>query len=121
MDKLNEFLQLLIDTLKGSKEFIISQAPDIVQEIVIRGKFHSVIGAVCFILGLFLIPKLFKRMIGSIDAEAESDVVKYAICLTLVVVMSFVGLMEVCMNWGVWITPKLYVLETIASMIRNKS
>jgi hypothetical protein len=119
-NKLNEFLQLLIDTLKGSKEFVISQAPDIVQEIILRGKCYSIIGAVCFVLGLILLPRAVKSLQNEISQDKDPTVgsMLRIASITVLAAMIFFGFIDTCMHWTVWITPKLYVIETLAAMIK---
>jgi len=108
--KLNDTLIGMIDNLAKTKDFVIEQAPDVIQQLLVY-KFY--ISLVCFILGLILGVLAIYSAFRFITAKPADGIV-IACSAVGFFIGSFAGsgfLLEGTAWFKIWLAPKLFLLE----------
>jgi len=108
--KLNDTLLGMIDDLAKTKDFVIDQAPDVIQQLLVY-KFY--ISIVCLILGLMFGVVVIYSVFKFIGAEPEDGKVIFGSAIGFLV-GSFAGcgfILEGTAWFKIWLAPKLYLLE----------
>lgn len=125
-----EALRGLLDNLTSAKSFVLSQAPEICQQMVAVRTVHCIADIVLglvLILPIFWAFKLFK-----LGAETEhiyhttssTDMgIRYFICAFACIASTAIGVALIITAAyayiSVIIAPKVYLLETISAMVRH--
>lgn len=128
-EQLAEVLKWLLQWAQSTQEFVLAQAPLIVQEAIRFGRasetWDVAAGAVSLAIGLVLV---FRSMIPFMsDANEARYVTGHSVLLTIRtfggIAMSFIGLMAVLTNISpllkVWFAPRIYLLEWVAQLIKG--
>jgi len=108
--KLNDTLIGMIDDLAKTKDFVIEQAPDIIQQLLVY-KFS--VSLVCFILGLMLGVLAIYSVFRFIAAKTDDGITRAYSVLGLFI-GAFAGsgfLLEGTAWFKIWLAPKLFLLE----------
>ncbi len=114
-------LKIIADNLEQGKEFVVEQAPDVLQQLILWQKVESLL-ALCFCACLFLIGTLvFYKNIKIINkAKTIDDVASSVIIVTLsgvVSIFSFVFIPVTIQAYlVVWIAPKVFIIEYLAGL-----
>ena len=125
MNEQEQLLQLLKTTLQEGKDFVLEQAPSVVQEIILWGRAINTFGAVASVLAgivfSILLVVFIKRFM---EAERGYDwCIKDTYCFCMVasgiasVAAVILTLHFTVWSLKVWLCPKLYLLEYLGDLV----
>lgn len=117
----HQALQDLYNNLTGMKEFVLEQAPDICQQMITWEIAKA--GIATGILAIFIIITgicfyLFIKE-KNLDGDMTEKVAAFMISGGLTVIISGITLIHVMEAFKAYITPKLFLLEHITSLIKH--
>lgn len=121
---LNEALRGLLDTFKDSKDFVLEQAPDVVQQLILyKTVYHGSVvlgGMLLMLLGAYLLYRGIKLGQESkwSDEMATPVIIQalFGFVGGLTGIIAFSNNIQIFMK--VWLAPKVYLLEYISSLIK---
>lgn len=119
-DTLNQALQEILDTLIATKDFVIEQAPDVVQQLLMWNTTACSIGTV---VGLILLSVGFMMYYHNDKLFKENNKNNWDENLSAFwLILSVIGFI-ISMSFGftllkILIAPKLYVIEYIINMVK---
>ena len=114
-------LKIIADNLEQGKEFVVEQAPDVLQQLILWQRVESLL-ALCFCICLFLIGTLvFYKNIKIINKADKIDDVasNVIICITssFISIFSFISIPIAIQTYlVVWIAPKVFIIEYLAKL-----
>lgn len=121
-----EALRGLLDNLTSTKAFALSQAPEVCQQLVLREITLSIAGVCLGIIAIAFLPYGMRTLARGTERISPADMVGEGIQFRggLIIVASLlVGGAFLCVNCynllSVLVAPKVYLLETIAYMVRH--
>jgi hypothetical protein len=118
--RLNELLDFLIANASSTKDFVLSQSPHIIQEIVTYGRvsntIYVVVSFIIFITSLVLFVLSFRKLV---NASTDAQFLPAAAFFTLGI-GSGVGILYHIRDFIIaWTAPRLYMLNYICELIRR--
>jgi len=118
-------LKLLGDSLEGGKEFVLREAPDVVQQLIVWKRVESV-AVISALLSLSLLALLVSRAAHRIFNDerlvADSEKAGFACVVALMAYLACLSFLisAICGGIGylqVWLAPKVYVLEYCTKLL----
>jgi len=118
-------LTLIADSIQQSKDFVLEQAPDAIQQLVAWKRVETLIGVVVGLL-LLAVAVYLARTLKEKAMKAEHDVEIFIVtargCLAAIATLGGVGAVlthaSPCLQ--VWIAPKLFVIEYLADILKAR-
>ena len=128
MEKLDELIGYLTDTLKSSGEFVKEQAPDIAQQILAYGLYERIISIVIAALVLSVAWLILPKRLGPWKAEYKAsgyrDFPKHVCGKAVLTAGSVFGALSIFLNTlgivKITVAPKLYLLSYLADMLKGR-
>ena len=124
-EKMNELLVWMMETVKSGSDFVISQAPDVAQQMIVWAQWQSIVlcGISVSFLSLLLYFLFFKTIPLAKKGHLELDEDKFLPGIILSVILSIVCVIllgsTICnLLPGIQATvaPKVYILERLMAM-----
>ena len=106
--------------LRASEELVVTQAPLLVEEIIIFGRAAETAYVILFVILLGLTPLLLQRCRKLLDGGIDDEPAAFATGLGAVVALVMGGagvLVHLEPLVMVWFAPKLYVMKVIGSFL----
>ena len=128
-EQAKEALQLLIDSIRDGQEFVVEQAPLVVQEIIRWGMFKHgalvVVWLVAMLIGIGISRGLYRESMRA-EADDRDEDQRGFVALTLfalfVALVMLVFAVISAFSFGyVYTAPRLYVLDELTRMLRRVS
>jgi hypothetical protein len=119
--QLAEYLAALSATVKSGSDFVLEQAPLLVQEKVVYGRVIETalliagVGAVCFAVWVF-------KKGWTYEADSYMDDTRLMLTIPAViggVVATIATVTQMSAVAMVWFAPRLYILEWVVGMVRS--
>ena len=113
--------------VSGAKDFVVEQSPLVCQEIITKGMlYHSIliitflVFTIISIVGIVVSVKWYKKVVDSPSSSSYDDDGSiicgiFSVCATIGFIIGFV--VNTYYLLYVWMCPRLYVLEEIATII----
>lgn len=110
--------------------FITAQTPDVVQQLLFWHGMHSfvwfIIIAILIVVSFFGCRKLFKISLPLIEEEKRKNYPDYIVYVAMWIIPTILTFVTIFMNlvhnldWlKIWIAPKVWLLEYVASMVKQ--
>jgi len=135
-DTANEVLKGLIDNAASMKDFILSEAPEVIQQLLMWDLTESIIGCLFSILTIIsaLIPSVLvirrgikyewhdykNRKCGYDNTSGQTMIVPlslFCILYDFICIMVFLSFFN--LKWlQIWIAPKVYLIEYAAELVK---
>ncbi len=118
--------KMLLESIQSGKEFLLTQAPDVIQQLVtwkrVELSLYVIIGVLC----LLSVRRLFKNFVMSVKSLEDSDtginVAKMIGNLFVIVGVLLLGFILTLVNVSdclkVWFAPKIYLIEYLSSLLK---
>lgn len=123
-EQVNALLTFLLENLKETKEFVVSQAPDIMQQMILYGYYSNLLYiltcSVLMVSSIFILFKINKKVNKQDFENGESEIACVMIFFVLLA-FSFASfiIMCGCINnlMLIKLAPKVYLIKEISSLI----
>lgn len=115
----DQLLKEILETIRGSKEFVLAQAPDVIQQMILSARVTlALIMFVCFSVAVISsIVFTHGRKAHKEDGWDGGGYMAFGCFFGIMsVVMFFAAL---CDAINVWIAPKVYLLQELRHLIKN--
>ena len=122
-EKANEVLLKLLEGIEQSGEFIVDQAPDVVQQLL-RWHMVEALGmaslAVLCAVGVLWLSRVTWKFFGSdVSAQlADGSAMLYVILFMLLIPCCGIALSRLSTAAQIYVAPKLYLIEYAADLAR---
>ena len=128
MTEQEQLLQLLKTTLQDGKDFILEQAPSVIQELILWGRATTTLGVCASIIGVLVFTILFFVFIKKFRKETNQYNDKWTMRETYGLSLITSGVMSVAtmistvtftiLALKVWLCPKLYLLDYLKDSLQ---
>ncbi len=129
-EKLNRLLDLLIESMEQSKTFVLDQAPDVVQQLVIWKRTEYTVAVCLCIMAIVTLSCLFRWNLTNIirvykvdqvdDEDHEPEMVARVggqVAAAIAILMAFIVMCQyIPCTLQVWLAPKVFILEYLARL-----
>jgi hypothetical protein len=120
---INDLVLFLVNTIKESKDFVLGQAPSVLNEILIKEIVLDwvwfSIGLFFILLNLFILIKFGRKILDDMNGNCDWSP-PLIVCL---VVSGFVSIMMFLINMfaliSVYLAPKVFLLEYLNNLVRR--
>ena len=117
-DKISETLEKWLDHLKTGEDFVIEQAPEVIEQILLWNGVKSfilfLIMSTMSLICIIVIAKSSKMITEENDDDGVFGIIGGMLCFSLFMYLAFINL-----EWlQIWIAPKAYLIEYISGMIK---
>ena len=111
-----EVLKELLVTIKDTKSFVLEQAPDVAQEMILLARIESVIILIGSLL-LFYLLFYFKRKLSEVERSYDEMSMVYALLSIISPIFGMFGLIAVLSSLSCWFAPKYFLLKELSKLI----
>jgi len=116
-NQVTELAGFLLSTLKESKQFVLSQSPDVIQQILTYDFYLNLLGVIIF--GILLVPVIYyiKKMIADKEDLLNKHplVACYLFFASVICGPLFIFSIIACIK--IQLAPKLYLLEYFKGLL----
>jgi len=116
VDMANQVLKGIIENAVVTKDFLLSQIPDVIQQILL---YNLVESFSLFILGLFIVigVPIIVYKITEVAVEKTGDSGLYV--FNMASILAIFGVACLNLTWlKIWLAPKLYLIEYAANLVK---
>ena len=115
----NEALRLIIDNAASAKEFILSELPDVVQQILAWKAVESIAYCVFGAIILMVIPAILYPQWRLRKEILHSGCEIFTIFNLFLLIPLACGIKTMNLDWlQIWIAPKVYLIEYASELIK---
>ena len=111
-----EVLKDLLVTIKETKSFVLEQAPDVAQEMILLARIESVIVLIGSLLFFYLL-FYFKGKLNEIESNYDDMSMVYALLSIISPIIGVIGLVAVLGSLSCWFAPKYFLLKELSKLI----
>ena len=123
-ENLQKALAEILESALAAKDFMVSETPEVIQQLLTYNFTMSIIQTVCGIIMLFLLIPMWKKAIKYVNNDSLGDAID---------VYAPVGLISVCigapgsmllfnLTWlKIWLAPKVYLIEYMANLVKDNT
>jgi len=132
-EKLNKFLDLLLESVKSGGEFVAEQAPLVIQELIVWKRAQLTLTSVALLIAAVLLARFGYKMWVRFKEETlkNEDSFRWTVnqcwcfwwatpCTVGSVVSSIFCIISTYWCLMVWFAPRLYVIIYITELVRGK-
>lgn len=117
-DKLSEALVELISLSVSGVEFLVSEIPDVLHQLLIWKSTVSAISMLCWVILCIAIYKFNRWQIGYLSKNKKFDEPYVVInMLQSILIFPLIGLFDITFL-KIWIAPKVFLIEYAAQMVK---
>ena len=112
-----DLIQKTISNLEGAKDFVVSELPDVVSQLLV---WNGVESFIWFIVGVIILILMIYGNIRQIRYWKEQDEVDPRVLLNIIQMFTFIASIE-CLNitWlKIWLAPKVWLIEYVSELTR---
>ena len=109
-------LKDLLVTIKETKSFVLEQAPDVAQEMILLARIESVVVLTGSVF-LFYLVFYFKRKIAELEYDCDDISMAYTLLSIISPIFGMFGLICVLSHLSCWFTPKYFLLKELSKLI----
>jgi len=112
-----ELIKELLTTIKDTKNFVLDQAPEVAQEMILLARVES---AIFFAVSLFFITIAFTFLKNKhLKCDEYSDEsLTYLLMRIVFPIIGFCGVLCAINNLSCWIAPKVFLLKQLSNLLR---
>jgi len=119
-NKVTEMLGFLLDSVKNAQEFVVAQAPDVIREIILVGRFKHTIGVIMGIICFAGFVKLVHLLCTHKDQWSSDKQSGMGILTVLSIApVFFCMLFNFIPCFSAWFAPKYYVITELANLMKK--
>ncbi len=111
-----EVLKELLSTIKDTKSFVLEQAPDVAQEMILLARIESV-AVLAVSLFLFYLVFYLHRKIGELEYDCDDRSMVYSLLSIISPIFGMLGLICVLNHLSCWFAPKYFLIKQLCKLI----
>lgn len=124
MNELAKTLTAFLQSLKPGVDFVLAQAPLVVQEKILLARlsstFWTVVGLTMVLVCVYLVRRTIRKAIDSPAASGEEErwVIAAVASGAVLLIGCTVFLLNLDTAMTAWLAPRVYILEWIGSLVK---
>lgn len=115
-----KLLKLLTDSIEQGKDFVLEQAPDVVQQLLLYKRieytFYAVLFTLIMAVVIYVAVKGFNVCMSKTDTDSLSIILAICGISTIIIVPILCGLIPRLIM--VYVTPKVFLLEYLTNIVK---